>query len=126
MVPVRLWAAEEPAHPGPAVLAEAVGEVLAVAAAAALEAAVAAVSAVAAGEASAVVAAAASAAAVEAASVEAAAADLADAAETVIYFKKQCRDRDLESKSPGPCFILCVPAKENSLAFVWNDSCMRG
>ena len=59
-------------------------------------------------------------------SVEAAAADLADAAETVIYFKKQCRDRDLESKSPGPCFVLCVPAKENSLAFVWNDSCMRG
>ena len=79
MAPVRLWAAEEPAHPGPAVLAEAVGEVSAVAAAAALEAVVAAVSAVAAGEASA--------AAVAAASVEAAAADLADAAETVLYLK---------------------------------------
>lgn len=118
MAPVRLWAAEEPAHPGPAVLAEAVGEVSAVAAAAALEAVVAAVSAAAAGEASA--------AAVAAASVEAAAADLADAAETVIYFKKQCSGRDLESKSPGPCFVLCVPAKENSLAFVRNDSCMRG
>lgn len=126
MAPVRLWAAEEPAHPGLAVSAEAVGEVSAVAAAAALEAVVAVVSAVAAGEASAVVAAVASAAAVEAASVEAAAVDLADAAETVIYFKQQCRGRDLESKSPGPCFVLCVPAKENSLAFMRNDSCMRG
>ena len=87
MAPVRLWAAEEPAHPGPAVLAEAVGEVSAVAAAAALEAVVAAVSAVAAGEASAAAVAAASAAAVEAASVEAAAADLADVAETVLYLK---------------------------------------
>ena len=126
MVPARLWAAEEPAHPGPTVSAEAVEEVSVAAAAAALEAVVAAVSAAAVGEASAVVAVAALAAAVEAASVEAAAADLADAAETVIYFKKQCRDRDLESKSPGPCFVLCVPAKENSLAFVRTDSCMRG